>query len=102
MNMQPHHWRQDLEQLFSATVNQQTLEEAADTMVLVSASDQSYHVECLNAIDQGIAAAECGDDLVIDSINKSGYQVNNSGAAVNLLRDLREIYIDAYERARSM
>lgn len=101
MNARPSQWREDLEQLFAATVNQQTLEEAADLMVSVSTSDESYHAECLTAIDQGINAADGGDRSVIDAINKSGYQVTTTEAAADLLRDLRAIYRAAYDRARA-
>lgn len=95
------HWKDNLEQLFAATVNQQTLEEAADLMAAVGSSDQSYHVECLTAIDQGINAAQNGDLSVINLINKSGYQVTTSEGAVDLLRDLRAIYVAAYDRTRT-
>lgn len=101
MSARPNQWREDLEQLFAATVNQQTLEEAVDLMVSVSASDESYHFECLAAIDQGIGAADGGDRSVIDAINKSGYQIATVDAATDLLRNFRAIYLVAYERARA-
>ncbi len=99
MNPHPNRWREDLQQLFAATVNQQTLEEAVDLMVSVSADDENYHFECLAAINQGINAASGGDQSVIIAINKSGYQVATTDAAAELLRDFRTIYLAAYEQA---
>ena len=98
MGLQPNTWRENLEQLFAATVNQQTLEEAVDLMVLVSASDATYHIECLAALDRGIHAADDGDSSVINAVNKSGYQVKTTDAAAGLLRDFRAIYLAAYGR----
>lgn len=93
-------WRDTLEQLFAATVNQQTLEEAADLMCTVSSVDEGYHLECLNAIDAGISAASDGDESIVGLINKSGYQVATTAGAVDLLSDFRAIYLAAYERAK--
>jgi hypothetical protein len=89
-------WRKALEQLFSASVNQQTLEEAAELMVSVSASDRSYHTECLNAIKGGIKAAEAGDESVQALINKSGYQVSSNADALELLKDFESIYLQRF------
>ena len=94
-------WRDSLEQLFAATVNQQTLEEAAELMCSVSSVDEGYHVECLRAIDAGINADVEGDNSVINLVNKSGYRVTSTGAAIDLLKDFRAIYLAAYERACS-
>jgi hypothetical protein len=101
VSLQPNTWRENLEQLFAATVNQQTLDEAVDLMVSVSAGDDSYHVDCLAALDQGIHAADDGDSSVIDAINKSGYQVKTTDAAAGLLRDFKAIYLAAYGRIRA-
>ena len=92
-------WKSALEQLFSSSVNQQTLEEAAELMVSVSCVDSSYHEECLLALDKAISSAEMGDQWVIACINKSGYQVVNIDSALNLLRDFQSTYLDEFNRA---
>ena len=92
-------WKSALADLFGGTVNQQTLEEAAELMVSVSAGDASYHAECLAMLDEGIRAAREGDCSVIGCINKSGYQVSTTEDAVTLLVDFHEIYIAEFERA---
>lgn len=92
-------WKSALADLFGGTVNQQTLEEAAELMVSVSAGDAGYHVECLAMLDEGGRAAREGDSSVIGCINKSGYQVSTTEEAATLLLDFREIYVAEYERA---
>ncbi|KRB76813.1 hypothetical protein [Noviherbaspirillum sp. Root189] len=92
-------WQTSLATLFGGTVNQQTLEEAAELMVSVSASDDSYHEECLMLLNRGIRAANAGDRLVITCINKSGYQVLTTTDAATLLNDFRTIYLMEYTRA---
>jgi len=94
-------WKSALGQLFSASVNQQTLEEAAELMVSVSSGDPGYHEECLFVLDRAISSAESGDVAVIAHINKSGYQVSDVDAALELLRDFRSVYLDEFNRLRS-
>lgn len=91
-------WRSALLQLFSATVNQQTLEEAAELMVSVSATDETYHEECLFTLERATQAAEGGDESIKDCINKSGYQVGNLSDAAELLNDFRHVYMEEYAR----
>ncbi len=91
-------WRSALLQLFSATVNQQTLEEAAELMVSVSATDKNYHEECMFTLEQAVQAAESGDESIKDYINKSGYQVGNLCDAVELLNDFHHVYSEEYAR----
>jgi hypothetical protein len=92
-------WKAALEQLFAATVNQQTLEEAAELMVSASSVDPSYHEECLFVLDTAIASAEAGDEIVITCVNKSGYQVADTGEALELLRDFRSTYLAEFRRS---
>lgn len=92
-------WKPALLQLFSATVNQQTLEEAAELMVSVSAADRDYHEECLATLNDAIRAAEAGDEDVIICINKSGYQVSTFDDAIDLLNDFLSIYLEEYQRS---
>lgn len=91
-------WREALAQLFAATVNQQTLEEAVELMVSVSASDRGYHEECMHVLDSAIASAASGRDEVIAPINKSGYQVSDANAALELLQEFRALYVDEFSR----
>lgn len=92
-------WKEILEQIFSASVNQQTLEEAAELMVSVSASDSTYHDECVRGLEEGVRAAKKGEAVVIDIINKSGYQVQSVADADELLSDFLNIYLAEYQRA---
>jgi hypothetical protein len=94
-------WKDGLEQLFSASVNQQTLEEAAELMVSVSSSDHDYHDECLTLFEEGIKAARAGDNVVIALINKSGYQVSSTVDAVKLLEDFQRIYLEEFRKLLS-
>jgi hypothetical protein len=92
-------WKDRLENLFSAAVNQGTLEEAADLMVNVSARHLSYHDECMDALGEGIRAADAGDPVVIRIINTSGYQVDSTSEAGEMLRDFLRVYLEAYDKA---
>lgn len=90
-------WDNELEQLFSATVSQSTLEEAVELMVAISSSDDSYHRLLITVFDCGIKSCEEGNDKVIKLINKSGYQVKSIEAALGLLQDFYAIYLSEYE-----
>ena len=92
-------WKKSLAELFGGTVNQQTLEEAAELMVSVSASDDSYHEECLTILNKGIRTADSGDNSIMVCINKSGYQVSTTTEAATLLNDFRTIYLKEYKQA---
>ena len=94
-------WKDSLADLFGGSVNQQTLEEAAELMVSVSAVDDDYHEECLAMFSEGIRAAKEGDGTVMICINKSGYQVSTTADAAKLLDDFRTIYLKEYERSSS-
>jgi hypothetical protein len=93
-------WLVSVEELFGGTVNQQTLEEAAELMVSVSAVDLPYHKECVETLMSAIDAAKKGDIRVISAINKSGYQVNSTKEASEILEDLYQIYMKEFEKAR--
>ena len=82
-------------------MNQQTLEEAVELMISVSASDRDYHHECIVTLNEAINAAEKGDEDILQCINKSGYQVSNTHDALQLLIEFREIYFNEYEKAVS-
>ncbi|RBP69156.1 hypothetical protein [Marinobacter nauticus] len=93
-------WESDLSRIFASSVNQQSLEEAAELVVDVSLDDQEYHNIFINAIDQGIRAANDGDKRVMNCINKSGYKVNSLKQALDLLLDFKEIYLREFEQSK--
>lgn len=91
-------WITFLGELFSATVNQQTLEEAVELMLLVSGSNREYHRHCVETLDLAIAAAKRGNEAVIPEINRSGYRVASAEEALRLLTDFRQIYLSGHEQ----
>lgn len=90
-------WQEKLGDLFSATVNQQSLEEAAEIMVSVSEDDIEYHKECVSVLEKAIHSCGNGSIDAISEINRSGYQVNSIDAAKKLLEDFLGIYLKEYE-----
>jgi hypothetical protein len=92
-------WREALKQLFAATVNQETLESAAQLMVSVSSRDKIYHEECLLLFEKGKELARNRDNAIITFINKSGYQVADFDEALELVSDFEQIYLGAYRDA---
>ena len=99
MNVEGYSWKLALSDLFGGTVNQQTLEEAADLMVSVSIGNFNYHMDCISMLDSGLLAAKEGDSSLIDCINKSGYKVSSAEEAGRIIQELREIYMDAYNKS---
>jgi hypothetical protein len=99
MNQGDLNWKLGLDDLFSATVNQEPLEEAAKLMVSVSSVNSGYHDQCLFVLDSAIASAEKGERKVIESINMSGFLVDDIDGALELLREFRSIYLDTFARA---
>jgi len=93
-------WESNLSKIFASSVNQQSLEDAAELIVDVSMDDQEYHSIFINAIDQGIRAANDGDKRVMGFINKSGYKVNSLMQALDVLSDFKEIYLREFEQSK--
>jgi len=93
------HWREALRVLFAGTVNQQTLEEAAELMVYVSTRTPKCHEEYLYVLDASIEVTSSGSDELFSLINTSGYRVYDTAGALELLSDFRKIYVGEYERA---
>jgi len=93
-------WKEKLGDLFSGTVNQQSLEEAAEMMVSVSEDDIEYHNECIATLESGIRACNNGERDVISEINKSGYQVSSLEDARKLLEDFLTIYLKEYRDSK--
>lgn len=100
MSITNESWESDLSRIFASSVNQQSLEEAAELIVDVSMDDQEYHNIFINAIDQGIRAANDGDKRVMSCINKSGYKVNSLKQALDLLLDFKEIYLREFDQSQ--
>ncbi|WP_122687687.1 hypothetical protein [Pseudomonas viridiflava] len=91
-------WKENLSDLFAATVNQQTIEEAAEVMASVGVSDEGYHRECIFKLDEAMRAIKAGDNYVIDCINRSGYQVGDIGSTLVLLGDLKDAYLKEFSK----
>ena len=87
-------WKVELGRLFGGAVNQDTLEEAVDIMVAVSAKYPSYHELYLMALKGGVRACDEGDPAVMEAINRSGYRAYDLDQA----RELMEDFLDIYER----
>lgn len=100
MKISKFDWQRNLADLFQATVNQQSLEEAADLMVSVSAANLQYHEECLGTLDQALMASSRGENSAVACINTSGYQVATPEEALELLEDLKRIYLERYQTAK--
>jgi hypothetical protein len=92
-------WQDILTNIFGGFVNQQTIEEGAEEMVLVSESCLDLHHDYLMAIDCGIAAAKSGDSSIVAIVNRSGYRVDSTQAAVEILGELRNYYLEQYVAA---
>lgn len=96
--MSVFNWKENLNDLFAATVNQQSIEEAAEIMASVGVSDEEYHRACVFTLDEAMRAIKAGDNYVIDCINKSGYQVRDAGSALVLLSDFKEAYLKEFSK----
>lgn len=92
-------WKHALEQLFSATLNQEPIEEACELLVSISLNDESYHEECLFLFKKGNELIDEENSLIIDFINKSGYQIASFDDAREILTDFERTYLDAYGAA---
>ncbi|WP_203144027.1 hypothetical protein [Marinobacter mangrovi] len=94
-------WKENLTDLFKATVIQQTLEEAAELMVDVSEDDSNYHQHCVDTLKESIEQAKNKNEFVISAINTSGYKVSSFAQAEELLNNFLVIYLKEYGRDHS-
>lgn len=92
-------WKDALEQLFAAKLNQESLEDACVLMVSLSVSDDSYHNECLFLFEKGKQLADVKDGSILDYINRSGYKINSFEEAKDILSDFESIYWKTYSAA---
>jgi hypothetical protein len=93
-------WRDGLEQLFAAYVNQSSLEEAADHMVLLSEDDSEFHAERLFLFDKAESLITNRDEFIIHCINRSGgYTAQDFDGALLLVRELKALYLERYRNA---
>ncbi|RYG12927.1 MAG: hypothetical protein EON96_13220 [Caulobacteraceae bacterium] len=90
-----------LKQLFAATVNQQSLEEAVELMVGVSGSDDTYHHELSQTFVFARTLAKEKDERLLRFINSSGYQVHDFGEAEQLLSDFQALYEGRHNELRA-
>ena len=92
-------WQEELGNLFGGYVNQQTLDEAAERMVVVSEDNAEYHRRFLATLDEGVAACRRGDAVALQLVNRSGYRANTIQEALDLVTGLRAAYLGRYEQA---
>lgn len=92
------YYRDTLEQLFSATVNQSTLGYATVLMASVSKYDPKYHAECIEILDLAAKLASGHDPFLIKCINKSGYFADDFEEAAEIVNDLTEKYLTEYRK----
>ncbi|WMN17985.1 hypothetical protein QL104_00855 [Pseudomonas piscis] len=86
-------WKERLLDIFAATVNQQTLEEAAEDMASLSFCYPSLHEDYLRTFDFAIEALQSGDNYPVECVNRSGYKAHGAEDALELVEDLKEIYM---------
>lgn len=89
-------WKEHLFDMFAATVNQQTLEEAAEDMASLSFCYPGFHEGYLRTFDFAISALRSGDAYPFECINRSGYKAYDVESALELVEGLREIYMRNY------
>lgn len=89
-------WKEHLLDIFAATVNQQTLEEAAEDMASLSFCYPGLHEDYLRTFDFSIKALQAGDNYPVECVNRSGYKVRDAESALELVEDLRGIYMRIY------
>ncbi|NBF08445.1 hypothetical protein [Pseudomonas sp. Fl4BN1] len=90
-------WREHLLDMFAGTVNQQTLEEAAEEMASLSFCYPGFHENYLRTFDFAIDALRSGDNYPIECINRSGYKAHDVEGALELIEDFKTLYIKFFE-----
>ena len=81
-----------LDNIFSAYVNQGTLEEAAAWMADLTRNHPELAEEFITALQNGMAAASKGDRSVIKAVNAGGYQVSTTQEAGEYCLKLLSLY----------
>lgn len=89
-------WKERFLDMFAATVNQQTLEEAAEDMASLSFCYPGFHDDYLRTFDFAISALRSGDAYPFECINRSGYKAYDVESALELVEGLRDIYMKNY------
>jgi hypothetical protein len=92
-------WRENLAQILSASAQHESFDHAAVQLVSRSAMDLAYHEASVYALEQGIRAAGTADKAVIDIIRSSGYQVQSTLEAADLISHLLCCYLTEYCQA---
>jgi hypothetical protein len=69
-------------------------------MVFVSSDNPEEHDRFIEAIEKGLESAKAGDALVTKIISRSGYGAATGQEAVDLLTELRQLYLDGFEKTK--
>jgi hypothetical protein len=93
-------WKDALEQLFAAILNQEPLEAACGLMASLSVDDESHHKQFLFLFDKAKQLADAKDGLILEYINKSGYKIGSFEEAKEILKEFENIYLLAYFAAK--
>ena len=84
-----------LDQIFGAFVNQTTLEEAADWMADVSASDPNLFTQIQTCLNEGMRLGAEGDLKVVHAVHRSGYRVSTPNEAGDYCSELLTLFMKA-------
>ena len=82
----------DLEQIFGAFVNQDTLEDAASWMADLVVSYPELRIEFESALTGAIVCGVRDEASVIAAVNRSGYRVTSANDAKGLCSDLLKLF----------
>ena len=86
----PH--RETLENIFAAYVNQGTLEAAARWMADNARADRNYAHEVAECLRDGSELAATGSMVVVQAVNRSGYQVSTPREAGECCTELLALF----------
>ena len=93
-------WTETLLDVFSAYINQGTIEEGVSQMVFVSSDSPEQHEAFCDALFEGIQAASSSDSRIRDIINSSGYQASSDEEAVALIKEVEVAYLKRFNETR--
>jgi hypothetical protein len=85
-----------LEQIFAASVNQGTLENAAEEMAANALCYSGLEAEFTQVLESAIDAGSRGEPYVLDAVNRSGYQVASPQEGALLCSELLKAFKKAY------
>lgn len=91
-------YRQTIENIFGAFVNQGSLEEAANWMADLAREDPVLAAEISECLNSGITLGRRGSQAVVDAVNRSGYRATSPQEAGEYCAELLSLY-EAVRRA---